>query len=81
MLGWFRRATARAPAQHTRVVVGRTRRRGRQALQRDAPQQARIVAEEDFSHAAGAELVDNLVRPDGRTQHEMPYKLWWKSGE
>ncbi len=43
------------------AAVGRQRRRGE--LQGDAPAERRVLRQEDFAHAAFAELVEDLKRP------------------
>src|SRR3979411_119825 len=41
----------------------------RQTLERDLTLEARVEAEEDFAHAARAELCDDLIGPDRRPKH------------
>ena len=56
-------------AQHAGVAVGRGAGVRRQALQRDAALEPRIVAEKHLAHAAGAELFEDLVGSDRRADH------------
>ena len=68
-------------AQHARTPLRRVRLFGGEALQRDAPLEPRIVAEEHLAHAARPEALDNAVRTNRRTRHAAASNFMWENRE